>query len=587
MSDASKQRTMKYGINAGLLVLIVAGILVAVNVIGAQFFHRIDLTEGKEFTISDATKRVLRGLDDVVNVKVFFSEQLPAQLTTLEQDVADTLKEYEIYSDGMVRVRFIDPKDDPELRRQAEAMGIPQLQMNVMERDQYQVTNVFLGIGIQYGDQTEAIPVVQDLNTFEYDITSAIVKLTQDREPVLGILAGHGSRDLNTEMTGINQLLGATYQIQTVNLNEGRNPIPEDIDALFVAGPKNLPDRIKYEIDQYVMRGGKLLCFVDPITINEAAGLQATPASSGMNDMLAWYGVEMRDALVLASPSACAMASFSQGYMRYVTPYPFWPKASPAIYPEALSMTHPITSRLESVTFPWTAPLALMATEDEDDARRNETLEDVGGAGAEEDAGDADPGDTIQPGVRGRVLARTTPFATTQTGRYDLSPNNPAFQTQPTAESGQSYPLAIVLNGRFQSFYSDKPIPAKPGQAGEGDEDAPALDSTADPVLESPETQVLIAGTSHLLTDQTLSLFPENVLFLQNAVDWMTIGDELIAIRSRGATERPIREISDTQKSLVKYLNIFGVAALVIVFGLIWNVARKKSRERLAESYAR
>ena len=599
MSEATRQRAVKYGLNAGLLVLIVAGILIAANVISARVFTRVDLTEGKEFTVSDSSKEILRRLDDVVNVKVFFSEKLPPQLTTLKQSVADVLKEYEVSSRGNVRVRFIDPGESEDLRQQAQAMGIPQLQMNLLEKDQYQVTNVFLGIGIQYGDKTEAIPVIQDLNTFEYDMTSAIVKLTQDEERSIGVLAGYGSRDLNTDLTGLNQILGRIFQIRSVNLNDGQTAVPEDIDALVVAGPKNVPDRVKYQLDQYVMRGGKVLFLIDPIQLNQQAGLTAMPANSGLGDLLGFYGAEIRSALVVETQQASAMASFSQGFLSYVTPYPFWPKVSSAIYRDALNPRNPITSDLESVTFTWAAPVdvTVALAEGETDEPNDGTGDAAEGTGANTDGtdaasdgeadGEADSaaaGDSVappQPNVHATVLARTTEVARLQTGRYDLSPQNPLFQTRPMPGETESYPLAVALTGRFQSFYSDKPVPPIPS----ADPEAPASATDEQPELVSPETQMLVVGNSHFITDQSLQMFPENILFLQNAIDWMTLGDELIAIRSRGATERPIRELSDGQKSAVRYFNIFGVAALVVVFGLVRNYARKKSRERLAETY--
>jgi ABC-type uncharacterized transport system involved in gliding motility auxiliary subunit len=163
-----KQRQLKYGTSSIAAVIIVAGILVALNVISTKLFVRADLTESKEFTVSRSSKQILRKLDDIVNVKVFFSKKLPPQLATMEQQLTDLLKEYQVYSGGKVKVRFIDPASKPELAREAQSMGIPQLQMNLLEKDQYQITNVYLGIGVQYGDKTQAIPVIDDVSSLEY-----------------------------------------------------------------------------------------------------------------------------------------------------------------------------------------------------------------------------------------------------------------------------------------------------------------------------------------------------------------------------------------------------------------------------------
>jgi ABC-2 type transport system permease protein len=576
-----KKQTLKYGVNASLKIVIVAGILIALNVIGAKAFRRIDLTEGKEFTISKSTKQILGNLDDVVMVKVFFSKKLPPQLATLEQNLSDILKEYEVYSKGKVHVRFVDPGDDPKLRQEAQSMGIPQLQMNLMEKDQYQVTNVFLGIGIQYGDKTESIPVIQDLDTFEYDLTSAIVKLTTNTNRSLGFLTGDSERDINKDYRGIDQVLSEQYDIRTVDLNQGNSPVPDDLAALIVAGPRNIGDREKYEIDQFVMRGGKLVLLLDPIQLNETAGLMATPLRSGLSDLVEFYGVQVKDALTMEGPQSSALASFSQGFMSYVVPYPFWPKISQ----RTLNRKHPVTSRLESLTLPWTAPLELKVPEAGEAGAQADagTAEDQGQDKKDEDKAATAPSSSNQPDVRGIVLARSSEAAHTQTGRYDLNPQS--ARVRMAQSGGQSYPLAVVLTGTFRSFYDGREIPAKPTATADaqGGTVTPAGDETALKV--SPKTEILVVGSSNFVSDQFLRMFPENRLFLENALDWMTLGDELISIRSRGATARPLANLSDGAKALVKYLNTFGVAALVIIFGLVWRFVRKRSRQRLADIY--
>ncbi|MFN8547701.1 MAG: GldG family protein [Candidatus Eisenbacteria bacterium] len=351
--STKKERVLKYGVNSGLAVVIMAGILIAVNVIGTQLFGRLDLTEGREFTVSSSTKRILRNLDDVVTVKCYFSKKLPPQLATLEQQVADLLKEYTVYSKGKVNVRFFDPGASEDLKGQARSMGIPELQMNVLEKDQYQVSNVYLGIGLQYGDKTQAIPVIQDVSTLEYDLSSAVVKLTRKDEPVLGFLSGNGERTLEKDLEGLKRSLDAQYDVRPVDLSGGSVMVPDDIKTLVIAGSKSVPERVAYQVDQFIMRGGKAVFLLDPITMNEQMGLMAMPAKSGFDDLLAHYGVGVQSALAL--DPRCEMATFSQGFMAYSVQYPFGPKVSAQM--GGFNRSNPITSGLESLAFPWTAPL--------------------------------------------------------------------------------------------------------------------------------------------------------------------------------------------------------------------------------------
>lgn len=566
MSD--QKRILKYGVNSGLAVVILAGILIAVNTIGTQFFGRLDLTEGQEFTISSSTKRILKNLDDVVQVKVFFSKKLPPQLATLEQSVADLLKEYEVYSKGKIKVRFLDPGASEDLKGQARSMGIPELQMNVLEKDQYAVSNVYLGIGIQYGDKTQSIPTVEDASALEYDLSRAIVKLTAKSEPVVAFLTGNSEKALDKDYQGLKRGFEAQYQVRPIDLSQGRTTVPEDVTTLIVAGSKNVPDRVKYELDQFLMRGGKLVYLVDAIAMNEMAGLQAYPNRSGLDDLLKHYGVEVKQALALDVRNA--LASFSQGYLAYTTPYPMWPKVTQQA--DGLSRENPISSRLESVTLPWTAPLEVNVAIKAPEKGKKNPAALASGTNLE------------QPNVQAVVLARTTEKAWTQTGRYDLNPQ--AALTTPATPTGQPMPLAVLLSGSFSSFYKGKAVPPKPTEpAPEGEEAPPALASTETALTDSPESQILVVGNSQFVSDQFLRMFPENALFIENAIDFLSRGDELIAIRSRGATERPLKPLSEGGKAAVKWLNTLGVPALIVAFGMIRRMVRQKQREQVAITY--
>ena len=114
MTETRKHRLLTYGVSSAAAVLIVAGIFIALNVLGSRLFVRADLTQNKEFTVSKATRQILGKLDDVVAVKVFFSKKLPPQVATLQQEVPDRLKEYEVYSHGKIRVQGVDPGERPE-----------------------------------------------------------------------------------------------------------------------------------------------------------------------------------------------------------------------------------------------------------------------------------------------------------------------------------------------------------------------------------------------------------------------------------------------------------------------------------------
>ncbi len=612
-------RMGKGGAAAGMAigVVLVAAILVLVNVIAQGNFLRLDLTEGKEFTVSDATKDILRDLDDLVTITVYISEELPMQLSTLRQQISDLLDEYRNYGRGRIQVDFVDPSSDPEIEQRMRSLGIPQITAQTLERDQFQSVNIYLGMRISYLDKQEVIPVVQDTYTLEYDLTSAILKVASDRTYKVGVLTGPTQHDLNTELTGLKELLQNQFTVVPVDLGDGEREVPPDTDLLIVPGPRDVPDRVEYQIDQYLMGGGKIIFMMDAIELAAGGGLQATPIQSGIEDLLAHYGVRVQNALVL-DRTANATASFSSGYVRYQLPYPYWVKA----VPDLLNAEHPITNRLESVVLPWTASLELDVeiapgdplghieelAEQQREAQREfarqlgmEIEEEGDGAGDEAATvdGEGDSGENAMPDAElyAHVLARTSPSSWTVSGFYDL---NPQQQFVPAGGEVSSKITVAALTGTFSSYYNEAPVPGAEGEdapadgdTGEGAEGelsvAPSADTGAGrpdgenppTLLSSPDTQVIVIGNALFATDQFLGQFGANSLFLQNAVDYLTLGDQLITIRSRGATDRPLAQISNTTKSTIKLLGILGTPALVILLGLIrFGMRRRKMAAR-------
>ena len=584
--------------------ILVAAILILINVIFSGTLIRLDLTEGKEFTISEATREILGDLEDLVTITVYMSADMPPQLSTLRRQVSDMLDEYRNYGRGKVQVDFVDPAGDPELERRLRMLGIPQIQAQTVERDQLQVVNIYLGLSVTYLDQQEVLPVIEDTYALEYDLTAAILKVSREEEDVVGILAGPVLHELSTDMTGLNELLQRQFTIRSVDLGEGEESVPEEIDLLIVAGPNSVPDRIEYQLDQFLMRGGHVLFLVDPIRLPEGGGLQAMPVTSGIEDLLAHYGVRVQKAMAL-DRAYCSTASFAGGFVRYTVPYPYWPKA----IPELLNQEHPITNRLESLTLPWTAPLEVdvpiaegdplprireleraneearreiarqlgveleedQATEAGADTSAGSATADLATRAAADTAAAAGEGDALAS-PRAHVLVRTSPSAWQVSGRYDLNPQQPF---RPTGET-DSEVLAVALQGRFDSYFAERNAPPLPSAA--ADSAAAVAAPTETPLVASPETRLLVVGNAQFATDTFLGQFPANSVFLLNAIDWMTFGDQLISIRSRGATERPLASIADAAKSRIKLACILGAPLLVVLYGVLRATHRRRRR---------
>lgn len=547
-------RRFQYGANSIIIVLIVLGILAVVNFLSTRHFKRVDLTEGKDFTISPSTKKVLGELDDIVNIEAYFSGNLPTYVAGLERQVKDIFDEYEAYAHGNLSVKFTDPMSDPALEQKMRFVGIPSVQVNIVEKDKSEVVNIYFGLAITYEDRKEVIPVIQNVMTLEYDITSAIVKVRRSEPKTLGFLTGHNEySEANYE--GVRMSLGKQYDLANVDLSAGKK-VPEHINTLIVGGPKEaLSERDKYEIDQFLMRGGRIIFLIDPIVMGDR-GLDATKIDTNLNDMLEHYGVRLGKSLVLDGSSR-ANAPFSNGYVQYRMPYPFWPR----ITKRQFAKDSPVVNQLENMVLQWTSPVELLVPEI--------------AMGLEEGSEGGDMGK-----LQGVVLCSSSQYSWTKGAPYDLNPRQRATGNLKT------YPLAVAVSGRFTSFYADKPVPEVEELEGDGPESTPPQElDTAETIPESPETQIVVVGNARFITNDSLRQFGSNGLFFENAVDWLTVGSDLISIRSRFVTNRPLKEISESSKLFVRIINICGASFLVIAFGLIRFIFKRRAK-KLFETYS-
>jgi len=533
-------RGLKAGTNAIIMVLIVFVILILFNIIMMRFLIRLDLTEGNIYSISKSTKNVLKKLDDIVNVKGYFSEDLPPQLTTRIQQVKDILSEYQAYGQGNLQIEYIDPKSDPKIEEKMRFTGIQKVQAQVLEQDKVTAQGVYLGVAVLYEDKKQTIPFVQNVNTFEYDLTSAILKVASPEEKTIGFLTGHDERDIyDDERDGYGEIrvaLQKQYSVTTADTTSG-NKVRDNINTLIVAGPKKtLSERDKYEIDQFIMRGGRALFLVDPI--NPPAGAaQATPLRTGLNDLLEHYGVKLGNNLVVDMKYR-AMATFLISRFSQITqPYPLFPK----VLKDNFNKEHIITSQLESLPLPWTSSLEIVAPKSDE--------------------------------LKAVELANTSEAAWEMHSPYNLNPQQQFYQTPSDLKT---LTLAVELSGKFKSFYADKDIPKVEKDDEEGGKEEPD-DSKRETIREVENTKIIVIGNSNFINNSNLS--GDNSVFFLNAVDWLTLGEDLVNIRSRTATERPLKEVSSGIKNFIKFICTLGIPIIVIALGVVKFLMRRRAKK--------
>ncbi len=532
-----KKRHATYGSSTALIVLVLA-VLALVNFLSYRRFTRLDLTEAREYTISRSTKQVLGELDDIVNLTLYFSKKLPPYMGTLRDRVMDTLAEYRAYGAGNVELNLVDPADDPDVERQVRMMGIPQVQLDIIEKDKRQVTNAYMGLAILYEDKKEVIPVIRGTRTLEYELTSSILKVTAGEPMTIGIVTRFEPDMFSSLYEQVRTDLLRQYQIRRLELGKG-DGVPEEISTLVVLGPKELTERQRFEIDQFLMRGGRLVALIDPMELSEIE-LKATRMNSNFNDMLEHYGLRVNSDMVL-DQKYNSMAGFARGFMHFAIPYVFWPK----VVRPGFDQSSPVVNRLEALTLAWTSSLE-PTVEAPDSGEASKSVE---------------------------ILAKTSEMSWTTRNFNNLDPSQ-RLQPQPSAM--KEHNVVAIVRGTFDSFFKGKEVPAPETE----DEETPPPEQTEEEVVErSPETSILVVGNSNFINDRFVQQFPENKTFFLNAIDHLTMGDRLIGIRSRPVMERPLKEISERDKALYRFLGTYAVPILIAVFGLVRLHLRRQQKK--------
>ncbi len=489
-----------------LSVILVLGILAAVNYLSYQLFCRWDLSQNKEYSISEVSKRAVRNLDDVVLMKLYFSKDLPSRFLAVRQNILDLLGEYESYSRGRVKIEVIDPKDDDNLKRRLQNLGIPLLQFQEFAQDKSQLVNGYMGMAMEYRDKVEVIPVISSTRNLEYEVTRAIKKLTIEEPIKIGWTTSHGTISPE-EARQLLRRLRDIYTVEEVDLGDSDL---SGLHTLIIAGPseKFSEEELK-KIDKFVVEGGNLLVLYDGIRVGDM--LTPIENRTGLEELLEKYGIKVSNDLVL-EPRLAGMASFSQGFWSFSTPYAFWPK----IIKSGFSSDYAAVAGLESVILPWASTI--------------EALEKVQGEG-----------------FKVTAFMHTSAQSLRQTSNFDLSPKM-TFSSY-GGEKGE-WTVGIDVAGKFHSPYG---------------------------LENSRGSRIVVVGDSNFISGQFASMGDNLNLFL-NLVDSLSLDEDLINVRSRGITDRPLKELTDSRRALVKYLNIFGMTALVLAFGLGRYFWRRRRR---------
>ena len=341
---------MKTKQNINLRILIIFAIVVVVNIISASFFFRLDLTADGRYSLSRATKDILRNLDEPVTITAYFTGDMPSYLFETRQEFKDMLVEFDNLSGGNIVYEFLNPNDDPATEQKAVQNGIRPVLVSDREKDQLTQKKVYIGAVIQMGNQKEIIPVVQPGSAMEYDLASTIKKLSVKEKPRVALLQGHGEPSTRAIGQAMEQL-SVLYEVVPVTFSDSAF-IKRDFRTLAVIAPLDTlrPEEVTL-LDDYLADGGKLFIAMNRVSGDLQQG-SGYAVGNGLESWLAGKGILIEEAFVVDANCSMVGVRQQQGGFTMTTnmPFPYLPNI-------AKFADHPATKGLESVLMPFVSPI--------------------------------------------------------------------------------------------------------------------------------------------------------------------------------------------------------------------------------------
>ena len=495
-------------------------LLIAVNFIAGRARQRVDLTSEKAYTLSPGTRAILAKLDTPVQIRFYCTRnanEMPVGLTTYAQRIEDLLGEYRQAAKGQVEIQRLNPEPDSDAEDSAGWTASSRSNCAMARR-------IYLGLSVAMLDQRQAIPFLAPdrERLLEYDISRAIARVMTAEKPTIGVMSPlpvMGQMNpmmMQRGQSGQNPWafiseLKRDFNVKQVEMTA--TEIPNDIKLLVVIHPKGISEGTQYALDQFVLRGGKLVAFVDPLCALDRPptqpGQMPPPSSSTLDKLFKAWGLTFDTSKVVAD-------------MEHVAQLQEGPNAAVlALNETAINKDDVVTANADNLIMAFTGAFS----------------------------------GTPADGLTETVLIRSSKRSgLVEAFMASLGGSQIAANLNPT---GTEYSLAIRLAGTFKTAFPDgKPKAAEKDSA----EQKPPDNSAAPSLKEStqPSTVVLI-GDADMIQDplairtiqaigQTLIMpLNGNLSLAQSVVEQLAGDSNLIAVRSRASRERPFTVVQKLQ----------------------------------------
>lgn len=570
-----------------LIAIIAISVVILLNIIVSFLDFRVDFTADKRYSLTPSTVEFLEDetqLNDRILFKVYLEGQLPAEVKRLRNAVKDKLDEFKYYAGRRIEYEFIDPdqgslEDQQALKDQLfdKNRGIRPVQITYRTKGQASIREIFPGIVVEYLGNTVGYirlleggqyqlnyqleqQIQKSINDLEYQFMRLIAKASRKKKQRIAFIHGHG--ELGIQYTqGARRNIEDAYSISDIDLNESITALDE-VDGIIIADPKKkFSDKDKFIIDQFLMRGGKVMLFYNPLRVNNDTIRRKGMVSSirrgtEIEKLMFDYGIKINEDLVVdASYDPFQMPAIPKGYVNWY------------YYVRARGTDHPVSSMVDPVKLPYASSLQFV--ENKNDVRPSVLL-------------------TTSPNSKSMGNAPLLTVAIEQTFG-----ENPLFQDNPE-DLNNRIMLGATIEGNFTSAFKNRIV-----EDYAENPDARFLEES-----ENPGKLLVISNGTFLKNSYYDSVFVAeegryryipryprgneidelfagtrigNFDFFENCVDYMMGESTLLSIRSRTIDMHPMNKLKiEEEGTYFKFITIFIPVLFVLILGIGISIWRKR-----------
>ena len=544
-----------------IVILIIA--IIAINLLSSKLFKRFDLTADKRYTLSASATEIIKDLDSPIVIDVFLEgEDFPSEFRRLQKETKQLLEEFATINNNIV-FNFLNPLENESTRerniQQLTQRGLTPMQLSVQENGKATQAVIFPWALASYNEQTVIIPLVKNkigasqqelvsnsVQHLEYAFADGFSKLINPKRRKIAILKGNDQLQ-DKYIANFVKKLGEYYYIAPFTLDSvATNPqntlkAINDFDLIISAKPTEaFTEDEKFVLDQFTMNGGKSLWLIDAVVMekdslyNDTGKNYAVSRELNLTDFFFKYGVRINPYMVstlYSAPITLAMGEGSQSQFQHLK-WPYSPLAN-------TNSNHPIVNNLNLVKFDFANPI-----------------------------------DTLKNNLKKTILLETAPLTKLEGTPREVSLSLVTQEQNPQSFNKGNQNLAVLIEGEFQSVYSNRIPPFNIQKA----------------LNKSIPTKMIVIADGDVIKNDVIRNVPQelgfdrwtgqtygNKEFLLNAVNYLLDDNGLINIRSKEIAVAFLNQQKiASEKTMWQVINILLPLVLLLVFGFVFNYFRKK-----------